>query len=268
MNNMQRLSALRAIENEYLTYFAEVEDHEFFTKFIDNKLPSMYSHNCIVLKETLNGPELHAQIEQLFAEAQKSEAKHLYIVLHPNHEFAIQAWEADVFEQSFLLYMTVSFDDYQGVKSNTDCEVYEVASPLRYRDAVLVDIAASVAEEEKHTNYRFSYKRAYRMQEAFEQHTPELSQYVAYLDDIPVGKCEISRHQEILRLEGFSVIVECQRKGLGTAILNKIAEDGKARGASTFFLVANAADTAKEMYKKLGFRIIGVEHQLLWLKDE
>lgn len=34
------------------------------------------------------------------------------------------------------------------------------------------------------------------------------------------------------------------------------------------FLVTDAADTAKEMYKKLGFRIVGVEHQLLWLKNE
>lgn len=268
MNNTQRLSELRAIENEYLTYFAEAEDYEFCTKFTDNKLPSMYSHNCIVMKERLYGLELHAHIETLFAEARKNEAKHLYIVFHPNHEFAIRVWEADVFEQSSLLYMTVLLDDYQGAKSNTDCEVYEVTSPSHYQDAVLFDIAASVAEEEKHVNYRFSYKRAYRKQQAFERHAPALSQYVAYLDDIPVGKCEISCHQDVIRLESFSVIVECQRKGIGTAILNKIAEDGKARGAKEFFLVADAADTAKEMYRKLGFRTVGVEHQLLWLKDE
>jgi spore maturation protein CgeE len=206
------------------------------------------------------------QIEKLFAEAQQSEGKHLYIVLHPNHEFAINAWEADVFEQISLLYMAVALDDYQGVKLNTDCEVHEVTSPSHYQDAVLFDIAASLAEEEKHTNYRFGYKRAYRKKSVFQQHAPTLSQYVAYLDNIPVGRCEISYHQEILRLENFSVIVECQRKGIGTAILNKIAEDGKARGAKEFFLVADAADTAKEMYKKLGFQTIGVEHQLLWLK--
>jgi len=256
------------IENEYLTYFAEIEDYEFLMRFTDNQLPSMYSHNCIVLKECLNGPELHAHIETLFAEAQKSGAKHLYIVLHPNHEFAIRAWEADTFEQSSLLYMTVPFDEYRGTKAHSDCKVYEVTSPELYQDAVLFDIAASVAEEEKHANYRFSYKRAYRKLPVFKQHAPALSQYVAYLDDIPVGKCEISRHQEVLRLESFSVIVECQRKGIGTAILNKIAEDGKVRRAKEFFLVADAADTAKEMYRKLGFRTVGVEHQLLWLKNE
>ncbi len=265
--NTQQLSALRTVENEYLNYFAEAKEHEFFTKFTDNKLPSMYSHNCIVLKETLRGPELHTQIEQLFAEAQKNEVKHLYIVLHPNHEFAIRTWEAEVFEQSSLLYMTVSFDDYRGTKSNPDCKVYEVTSPAQYQDVLLFDIAASVAEEEKHANYRFSYKRAYRKLPVFQQHAATFSQYVAYLDDIPVGKCEISRHQEILRLENFSVIVECQRKGIGTAILNKIVEDGKARGAKEFFLVADAVDTAKDMYKKLGFQAIGVEHQLLWFKD-
>ena len=267
MGTMQRLAKLRAIENEYLEYFAETEEYEFFTKFTDNKLPSMYSHNCFVLKETLNGPELHAQIKQLFAEAQKSGVQHLYIVLHPNHEFAIQVWEADVFEQSSLLYMTVAFDEYQEAKANADCKVYEVTSPVQYQDAALFDIAASVAEEEKHTNYRFAYKRAYRKLPVFERHAPVLSQYVAYLDDIPIGKCEVSRHQEILRLESFQVIVECQRKGIGTAILNTIMEVGKARGAKEFFLVTDAADTAKEMYKKLGFQTVGVEHQLLWMKD-
>ena len=262
--NTQRLSTLKAVENEYLTYFAEAEEHEFFTKFTDNKLPSMYSHNCIVLKETVNGADLHTQIERLFAEAQKSAAQHLYLVLHPNHAFAIHAWEAEVFDQSSLLYMTVSLDDYQGTKSNPDCKVYEATSPAQYQDAVLFDIAASVAEEEKHANYRFSYKRAYRKLPVFERHAPALSQYVAYLDDVPVGKCEISRHQAIIRIENFSVIVECQRKGVGTAILNTIAEDGKARGANEFFLVADVADTAKHMYKKLGFQTVGVEHQLLW----
>jgi GNAT superfamily N-acetyltransferase len=267
MNNTQRLCALRTIENEYLTYFAEAEEHEFFTKFTDNKLPSMYSHNCVVLKETLNGPDLHTQIEQFFTEAQQNEAKHMYIVLHPNHEFAIQAWEADLFEQSSLLYMTVPFAEYRGTKANPDCTVNEAASPEQYQDAMLFEIAASVAEEEKHANYRFSYKRAYRKSPVFKQHAPTISLYVAYLNGIPVGKCEVSRYQEIIRLEDFQVIVECQRKGIGTAILNKIMEDGKARGANEFFLVTDAGDTAKEMYKKLGFQTAGVEHQLLWMKD-
>lgn len=265
MNITQRVSALRAIENEYLAYFAEAEDHEFFTRFTDNNLPSMYAHNCYVLKETLPDQDVHAQIERLFAEAQQCQAKHLHIVLHPNHAFARNAWEADIFEHSSLLYMTMSFEDYQGVKPNSICEVHEVTSPARLQDAVLFDIAASVAEEETHANYRFAYQRAYRKQQAFEQYAPALSQYVAYLENIPVGKCEISRHQEIIRLESFVVIVECQRQGIGTAILNKIAEDGKARGAKEFFLVTDAADTAKAMYKKSGFERIGVEHQLLWV---
>ena len=265
--NTQRLSALRAIENEYLAYFAETEEHEFFTKFTDSKLPSMYSHNCFVLKETLNGSELHAQIEQLLSKARVNGAEHLFIVLHPNHAFAPLAWEADVFEQSSLLYMTAPFDEYRGTKANPDCSVYEVTSSEHYQDATLFDIAASVAEEEKHANYRFSYKRAFRKLPVFRQHAPVLNQYVAYIDNAPVGKCEISLHQNVIRPESFQVIVECQHKGIGTSILNKIMEDGKERGANEFFLVTDAADTAKDMYKKLGFQTVGVEHQLLWLKD-
>jgi spore maturation protein CgeE len=267
MKNEQRLADFRAIVNEDLTYFAEIEEHEFFIKCTDSKLPSMYSHNCIMLKETLNGPELHAQIEKLLAEARQNEAKHLNIVLHPNQEFAITAWEADAFEHSALLYMAVPFDDYQGVKAHAECTVYEVTSPSHHRDSILLDVACGITEEEEHSNYRFAYKRAHRKQPEFERHAPAISQYIAYLNDVPVGKCEVFHHQEGIHVEDFSVIAECQRKGIGTAILNTIAENGKALGAKELFLTTDAADTAKEMYKKLGFQTIGVEHHLLWVKN-
>ncbi len=268
MKNSQRLSALRRIENEYLQYFAEAEEHEHFIRFTDNELPSMYSHNCVVLNETLDGTEVHTQIEALFAEAQENNTNHLFLVLHPNHAFAMNAWEADLFDLSSLLYMTVSLDAYQGAKPNTVCMVYEATTPSLHQDAVWCDIVASLTEGQKHVDYAFAYQRASRKRPVFEQHAPRLSQYVAYLNTIPVGKCEVSRHHDILRPESFSVVVGFQRKGIGTALLNKIVEDGTTRGCNEVFLVADPDDTAKEMYKKVGFQTIGVEYQLLWMKGE
>jgi spore maturation protein CgeE len=263
-----RLSTLRRIENEYLLYFAEAEEHEHFIRFTDHQLPSMYSHNCIVLKDTLDGTELHAQIKALFADTLEQETKHLYIVLHPNLAFAMNAWEADVFDLSLLLYMTVPIDAYQGAKANTDCVVYEATTPSLHQDAMLCDIAASLTEGEEHVDYGFAYQRASRKRPKFEQHAPALSLYLAYLDKIPVGKCEASIHGEILRPESFSVEAGFQRKGIGTALLNKIVEDGKTRGCKELFLVTDPNDMAKEMYKKLGFKTVGVEYHLLWMKGE
>jgi spore maturation protein CgeE len=264
----QRLSVLRKIENEYLQYFSEVEEHKHFTRFTDSELPSMYSHNCVVLKDTLDGTELHTQIESLFAEVQEHKASHLYIMMHPNNEFARNAWEADLFYQSSLLYMTVSLDAYQGRKSNTDCMVYETTTPILQQDAFLCDIVASVTESEEHVDYGFAYQRASRKRPVIAQHAPKFSQYVAYLNTVPVGKCEVSLHGEILRVESFSVVAEFQRKGIGTALLNKIAEDGKMRGCKEMFVVTDPDDMAKEMYKKVGFQSVGVEHQLLWMKKD
>ncbi len=268
MNKRTKLSALRRIENEYLQYFAVPEEHEHFIRFTDHELPSMYSHNCVVLKETLDGMELHTQIEALFADAQEHAAHHLFIILHPNHAFAMNAWEADIFNLSSLLYMTTPLDEYQGAKPNTACTVYETTTPALLQDAMLCDIVASLTEGEDHVDYGFAYQRAARKRPVFERHAPALSQYVAYLDAIPVGKCEVSRHGEILRPESFSVEAGFQRKGIGTALLNKIVEDGKARGCKELFVVTDPNDTAKEMYKKLGFRTIGVECHLLWMREE
>jgi spore maturation protein CgeE len=265
LKNIPKLSALRRIENEYLQFFADAEEHEHFVRFTDSKLPSMYSHNCVVLKETLDGIELHKQIKTLFADAQEND-RNLYLVLHPNHTSAINAWEADTFDLSSLLYMTMPLDEYKGDKPNSACTVYETTTPSLLQDALLCDIAASLTEGEEHVDYGFAYQRASRKRLVFELNTPAISQYVAYIDGIPVGKCEVSLHDEIIRPESFLVVEGFQRKGIGTALLKKIAEDGKTRGCKEMFVVTDSDDTAKEMYKKAGFQTIGVEYQLLWMK--
>ena len=182
MEKGQRLSALRRIENEYLQYFSDAEEHEHFVRFTDHELPSMYSHNCVLLKETLDRAALHAQIGALFADAQKRGARHLSIVLHPNLEFAMNAWEADVFGLSSLLYMTTPLDEYQGARPNAACTVCEATTPSLHQDAKLCDIAASLTEGEEHVDYGFAYQRALRKRPVLEQHAPALGQYVAYLD--------------------------------------------------------------------------------------
>jgi|GEM_PF-641040 len=268
MEKNQTLAALRRIENEYLQYFAVAEEHEHFIRFSDLQLPSMYSHNCFVLKDTLTETEFHTQIEALFADAQEHDVAHLYIALHPNHAFAMNAWEAEIFELSSLLYMTVNFDEYLGCKPNSACLVYEVTTPSLLQDAMLCDIVASLMDGEEHVDYGFAHQRAARKRPLFEQHAPVLSHYVAYLDTIPVGKCEVSLHDDILRPESFSVVTGYQRKGIGTALLNKIVEDGKIRGCKEMFVVTDPSDTAKNMYKKMGFQTIGVEYYLLWMKPQ
>jgi spore maturation protein CgeE len=266
MNLRQKLTALRQVENEYLQFYAVAEEHEHFVRFRDSELPSMYSHNCVLFKESLDELELHNQIKALHTNSLEQNADHLYIVLHPNYAFAMNAWEADTFEPASLLYMTAPLDDDQRVNPNAACRVVEATTAALYQDAILCDIAASLTEGEDHVDYGFAYQRATRKRPVFEGNASALSQYVAYLGGIPVGKCEVSFHGEILRPESFLVEAGFQRKGIGTALLNKIAEDGKTRGCKEMFVVTDPNDTAKEMYKNVGFQTIGVEHHLLWMK--
>ena len=71
MDTSPYLSRLREIENEYLQFFAEVQEGEDAIRFTDPNLPDMYSHNCTLLKEGLEGARLHARIKALYEAARE-----------------------------------------------------------------------------------------------------------------------------------------------------------------------------------------------------
>lgn len=267
MNKDEKLSALRDIENEYLRYFARVEEYEHYTRFTDPELPTMYSHNCVVFKGTLTEPELHRQIRILFEDAQARGAAHLCIDLHPNHPFTMNDWEAERFERSSVLYMTMPLEAFRKAAANTACEVRRATTPVLCQDAMWCGITASLMEGSKHIDYEFACRSASRKHAVFEMYPATFSRYVAYLDGIPVGKCEVSRHGAIFCPDSFLVVRGFQRRGIGTAILGRIVEEARAAGGRELFLLTDAEDTARDMYAKAGFQAVGVEHNLLWLKE-
>jgi GNAT superfamily N-acetyltransferase len=59
-------------------------------------------------------------------------------------------------------------------------------------------------------------------------------------------------------LEDLMVLPEHRMKGIATALVHRCAESARAKGAGLVFLPADASDTPKDMYRRMGFEPIYV----------
>lgn len=84
-------------------------------------------------------------------------------------------------------------------------------------------------------------------------HRDEVRRVIAYDHTTPVGILDLIEADTTVEIDGFGVLPESQGLGIGTAMQLHIAQcyDDK-----TIILVADAEDTAKDMYLKQGYRFV------------
>jgi spore maturation protein CgeE len=77
--------------------------------------------------------------------------------------------------------------------------------------------------------------------------------YVAFDNARPVGHFSQRTRDGLGYLESLFVDPEYRMRGIGTALTHHTAAAARAEGARVVFLPAAAADTPKEMYRRMGF---------------
>jgi len=90
--------------------------------------------------------------------------------------------------------------------------------------------------------------------------------FVAYIKEVPVGKCEVLINEHLLRIESLLVLESFRGKGIASSILNSIKEFALQKNIKTIYLMAEEDDTPKFMYSKMGFNTLGKETWMLWEK--
>ncbi len=79
------------------------------------------------------------------------------------------------------------------------------------------------------------------------------------LNGMPVGYCIVTIAAEEAHLLNISIAAEFQRAGHGRRLLNHVLEVARSGGARMLFLEVRPTNAgARELYKKSGFRQIGV----------
>jgi ribosomal protein S18 acetylase RimI-like enzyme len=110
---------------------------------------------------------------------------------------------------------------------------------------------------------RNAYKNDLFFQQPYTQakfENPAFRPIVALCSDEAVGSIDLYLKEDSIEIDNFYVAIDSRCKGIGTALQQFVMEhaDGK-----TVLLVADAADTAREMYNRQNYTYISFRYELL-----
>lgn len=71
---------------------------------------------------------------------------------------------------------------------------------------------------------------------------------------------------DIAQVEDVATVPDQRRRGYASAVVLRAVEEARLAGAELVFLVADAEDWPKDLYRRLGFDEIGTNVKLLWTR--
>jgi ribosomal protein S18 acetylase RimI-like enzyme len=83
--------------------------------------------------------------------------------------------------------------------------------------------------------------------------------FVARVDGVPAGMCELYIHDGVAQIEDVNTLEEFRGRGVARSVVLAAADAARAEGASLVFLLADDDDWPKGLYARLGFDPIGSE---------
>ncbi|MBQ6093377.1 MAG: GNAT family N-acetyltransferase, partial [Clostridia bacterium] len=87
-----------------------------------------------------------------------------------------------------------------------------------------------------------------------------LTYHGAYLDGRLAGMCYTFEHEGCVCLDGLLTDETCRGQGVATTLLRRLAKQNEDK---LFFLHADADDTPRQMYEKLGFCTVDTLYEYL-----
>ncbi len=77
--------------------------------------------------------------------------------------------------------------------------------------------------------------------------------YIARLDGLPVGACDLFGHAEWGRIESVVTRPEARRQGVGAALVSRAIRDSLTSGNRRTYLFTEPGGAAERLYRRLGF---------------
>lgn len=110
----------------------------------------------------------------------------------------------------------------------------------------------------------FANRRIERKFQIYSDQNNSLDFYVCYKGHEPVGNCELFANGPMAKIEDFDILDIHQKQGFGSHIISELLEKCHHNGVTYAYLVTDAADTAKVMYEKVGFKWAGSRTELMF----
>jgi len=239
-------------EIEYSKCFSTLYEDENIIRFRDEMIKDMYSHNYTFFKRPYKELKLRSLIEEEIAIRKAEQSDYLNIVTHSRVNYAALTYIKYESQMSINGFYQFDLKQVDRLKTIDSIIVKRIDDVDRVEDILHCDLDA----DETKLGKDFCIRRCYRRGQVYiTDHGVDA--YVAYQEGQIVGRCDLFIHNGVAKIEDFGVVERHMRKGYGTTILKAMIEKALQSNCHTVYLVTDEADTAKEMYLKLGFSKVG-----------
>lgn len=230
------------------------QDDSSKTIYLTPEEPLVYDTNKWIYKRmpTFNSWKLDMAYQQFMHKQQGS--SHLAFTF-PENENLDQQWLDEIKALEFEL----------GIM-----ELYAI-EPQHIHQAINSEIDVTIVNDETLEDYIAIYRRfaepyglAYA-QESIQMIRNQFPQenklrILAYKGEVPVGILDLIVSASAMEIDGFGVLDEYQRQGIGSVMQSFVAQIAKDK---TIILIADGEDSAKDMYIKQGYIFISYCYQIL-----
>lgn len=233
------------------THSTLIDENEFFTQYFDPDALFRYDSNFFQLKysPTKEEFELIASMHRVFSE----ENDLTHVKFYWPEDQGIQPDTLDFLNQEEyglekLELYSLDPNDYISKSFHSDISVKVVQS-----EHLAVFKSLNYIEDQTISDSFAESKQPYYDRLFSDESVTFL---LAWLNGEPAGSCIMIKSDEGLELDDLFTLEAYRNKGVATSLLAFIAEKASAE-QTIVFLVADAEDTPKEMYKKAGFKYEG-----------
>ena len=249
---MDEISRIRKAERSFKTLFSQkCAFSEHLEKWQDDDLYDMYDHNQFV--PLLDDPT-DKELEQ--AIAYQHQLGRGFLKLDTREKLDEALTERFSLEECCTETMLLrnKQKNIEAWKCNPDVIIHDSASSDVLADLIQIDIETFASDYGEDFIRR---RDARYVKKAME--TPGFHYYVAYLDGKVAGSCYACAIDGYVVMDALVVREAFRKRYVATTLMKHIASQFKEE----MFLHADADDTPKEMYRKMGFETVDELYEYL-----
>lgn len=248
---MENQPTFRAIES----FSERIEENDFFMQYTNHDLPDHYNSNFVLLKYNPSLPEFK-MIESLHSDYQQAVAQnHLHFYWPENTGFYMDVMSYlseenyELGKQKLLQIHPENFT-YETRRSTVQ---FQIVTEELLPEFLKLNYAEDLEEGIAYAKHKESFY-LYQFQQ------PHVKFLLASLDDHPVGSMIVISSTNHLEIDNVLTNKAYRKQGVATSMITHVVNEARQKH-KTIILVADAEDTAKEMYKKMGFQTIATQIQ-------
>ena len=233
--------------------FAEIiEENEFFNQYANDFLPNRYDSNYVLLHYSPTLPEFLVieQIQKDFVSYENDQQKHLKFKWPEDTGVRVDLFNYLNQEQykigkEELLCALPHTIDIGKVNPSLKCDII---SKDQFDDFLTLNYKDDLTVSEEFADFS---KEVYHYQ--FEQ--PDTNFLLVTLDNQPVGSLLMHVSEHYIEIDHVLTDIDYRKQGIASQMIHFVMNEWN-KNEKPVILVADAEDTPKKLYEKLGFEII------------